>query len=123
MVAAANILTIKIQAEQPPANARQKTEPFGDSVCQDESDFLNHTAGRTDHLSASEPAWFCLSFGAKIYCVHYIMPFAIFSLLVSLLKIRKTYLHHIKWHLPQPSKNICPQTSSHHKKKSVMLCS
>lgn len=59
MVAAANILTIKIEAEQANANARKQMEShFGDSICQNECDFLNHAAGRTNHLFASKPYLF-----------------------------------------------------------------
>ena len=130
MVAAANISTIKIEAEQADASAGQQMESrvviqyvktsviffffffFG---------FWTTQLGAQTTFSHWSPACFCLSFSATIYYTS----LAIFALLVSLLKIRKTYLHHIKWHLPQPSKKISPETSNHQKKKkeSIMPCS
>lgn len=79
MVAAANILTIKIEAEQPNANVRQKVENHlaiqyvKMSMC----DFLNHTAGEQNTFLRGSHSCLRLSFSAKIYY----MSFAIFALL------------------------------------------
>lgn len=103
MVAAANLFTIKIEARQPNANARQQTEKHGvTQYVKTRAAFGTTQLGSQTTFLHGSPACFRLSFMAKIYY----MSLAIFALLASLLKIRKTYLHPIKWRLPQPSEKF-----------------